>query len=74
VVLSNFARYSKLMVEKNPCQLRDSAQKFRDMCADGVDPELKKALRLLADEFESEAIRIDECQNSAIGNQETHLL
>jgi hypothetical protein len=62
------------MLKKNAHQLQDSAQKFRDMCADGADPELRNALRLLADEFESEANRIDEFQNGVFGSQETHFL
>jgi hypothetical protein len=51
------------MGKKNAQQLREAAQNYRNMCAEGGDPELKAALMLLADEFEREAESPDAREN-----------
>jgi hypothetical protein len=47
------------MREKNPSELRESAQNYRNMSSYGDDFGLKVALLQLANEFEYEAERLE---------------
>jgi hypothetical protein len=52
------------MAMKNASELREAAQRYRDMCVGDGDPAFKEALMLLADEFEREAESKDTRKNS----------
>ena len=47
------------MAVRTPAELRASAERFREMAAEGDDPRLRAALLLVAEEFEREAERIE---------------
>jgi hypothetical protein len=51
------------MGKKNAQQLLEAAQNYRNMCAEGGDPQLIAALMLLADEFTREAESLDTREN-----------
>lgn len=51
------------MAQKNVQELRETARKYREMCANGCDTELEE-FRFLADEFEREAKSVETRQNS----------
>jgi hypothetical protein len=51
------------MAQKNVQELRETARKYRDMCANGCNNEIEEFM-LLAGEFEREAKSLEERQNS----------
>jgi hypothetical protein len=51
------------MAQKNVQELRETARKYREMCANGCDTELEE-FKLLAGEFEREAKSLEVRQNS----------